>query len=72
MAFSWLRCEVQGSYEGDDGLRLADIEDLDIDALEFRVTPVRVNVRVDLSKARFKYSTIVGVRVASTWLITLQ
>ena len=55
MVFSDLRLEVLGSYDGEDGFRLGDIEDLDIDVLEFRARPARVNVRANLSKARFKY-----------------
>ena len=60
MAFAGLRPEVLGSYEGDDGLTLGDIEDLDIEALEFTVKPVRINVKASLNKARFKYFTFLG------------
>lgn len=60
MAFSGLRPEVLGNYEGDDGLTLGDIEDLDIDALEFKAVPAKINVRVNLSKARFKYFSFLG------------
>lgn len=60
MAFSGLRPEVLGSYEGSDGLTLGDIEEFDVDSLEFSVIPARVNVRSNLSKARFKYFTFLG------------
>ncbi len=60
MAFSGLRPEVLGSYEGNDGLILGDIEDLDIDTLKFTVIPARINVRSNLSEARFKYFTFLG------------
>lgn len=60
MAFSGLRPEVLGSYEGNDGLTLSDIEELDVDSLTFDVMPTRINVRNNLSKARFKYFTFLG------------
>ena len=60
MAFSGLRPEVLGSYEGHDGLTLSDIEELDVDSLTFDVMPTRINVRSNLSKARFKYFTFLG------------
>ena len=60
MAFSGFRPEVLGSYEGSDGLTLGDIEDLDVETLEFTVTPARINVRSSLSKARFRYFSFLG------------
>ncbi len=60
MAFSGLRPEVLGSYEGDDGLTLGDLEDFNLETLEFDVTPARINVKASLSKARFKYFTFLG------------
>lgn len=60
MAFSGFRPEVLGSYEGSDGLMLGDIEDLDVEAIEFTVTPARINVRSNLSKARFRYFSFLG------------
>ena len=60
MAFSGIRPEVLGNYEGNDGLTLSDIEELDVDSLTFDVMPTRINVRSNLSKARFKYFTFLG------------
>lgn len=60
MAFSGLRPEVLGSYEGNDGITLGDIEELDVDSLEFGTIPAKINVRNSLSKARFKYFTFLG------------
>jgi hypothetical protein len=41
-------------------LTLSDIEELDADSLTFDVMPIRINVRSNLSKARFKYFTFLG------------
>ncbi|BAB59819.1 TVG0678044 [Thermoplasma volcanium GSS1] len=60
MAFSGLRPEVLGNYEGTDGLTLGDIEDLDIDTLTFKNVPAKINVRNGLSKTRLKYFTFLG------------
>ena len=60
MAFSGFRPKVLGSYEGSDGLTLGDIEDLDIETLEFTVTSARINGRSSLSKARFRYFSFHG------------
>ncbi|MHB8361185.1 MAG: site-specific integrase [Thermoplasmataceae archaeon] len=55
LALSGLRPESLGNYEGTDGLVIGDIEDLDIDKLTFTRIPAKVNVRNNLSKARFRY-----------------
>lgn len=60
MSFSGLRLESLGNYEGDDGLILADLEDLDIDKLSFSHIPAKINVRNNLSKARFRYFTFLN------------
>ena len=60
MAYSGLRPEVLGSYEGDDGLILSDLEDLDIDEMEFRNIPAKINVRSSLSKTDNRYFTFLN------------
>ena len=60
MAFSGLRPEVLGNYEGTDGLTLGDIEDLDPESLAFAKVPVKINVRNGLSKTRLRYFTFLG------------
>ncbi len=62
MAHSGLRPEVIGSYLGDDGLRIADIPDMEINGSEvtFRKIPAMIVVRSDLSKARNQYVTFTG------------
>ena len=60
MAFSGLRPETLGSYERDEGLTLGDLEDLDIENLKFTEIQAKVNVRSNLSKARFRYFTFLS------------
>lgn len=60
MAFSGFRPESLGNYEGNDGLKLSDLEDLDLETLNFKVIPARVNIRRNLSKARIKYFSFLG------------
>lgn len=60
MAFSGLRPESLGSYEGNDGLTIGDIEDFNIESHSFSTIPAKVNVRNNLSKARFRYFTFLG------------
>ncbi|MCL4341236.1 MAG: site-specific integrase [Candidatus Thermoplasmatota archaeon] len=60
MAFSGLRPEVLGNYEGTDGLTLGDIEDLDTVSLTIKKIPAKVNVRNGLSKTRLRYFTFLG------------
>lgn len=60
LAFSGLRPESLGNYEGTDGLLLGDIEDLNIENVSFTHIPAKVNVRNGLSKARFRYFTFLG------------
>ncbi|MEM0136481.1 MAG: site-specific integrase [Thermoplasmatales archaeon] len=60
MAFSGLRPEVLGNYEGTDGLTLGDMEEFDIDTMSFSRIPVRINVRNGLSKTRLRYFTFLG------------
>ena len=61
MAFSGLRPESLGKYEGTDGLRLGDIKGLKLsDEIEFDKIPVTVMVRGRLSKARHQYFSFIG------------
>ena len=61
MAFSGLRPESLGNYEGTDGLRLGDIKELKLsDEIEFDKIPVTVMVRSRLSKARHQYFSFIG------------
>ncbi len=56
MAFSGLRPESLGGYEGKGGLKLSDLPDLKITGqnVEFTKIPAQVIVRPNLSKARCK------------------
>ncbi len=60
MAFSGCRPETLGNYEGNDGLKLGDFEDLDLSTLQFTKTPSRFYVRSSLSKAKHQYFTFIG------------
>ena len=60
IAFSGLRPESLGSYEGDDGLTIGDIEDFNVESHSFSVISAKVNVRNNLSKARFRYFTFLS------------
>lgn len=60
MAFSGLRPVSIGNDEGNDGLRLGDIEDLDLDSLEFSKIPAKIKVRAENSKTRLSYFTFLG------------
>ncbi|MCL5438064.1 MAG: site-specific integrase, partial [Candidatus Thermoplasmatota archaeon] len=61
MAFSGLRPESLGDYEGTDGLRLGDLKDLHIsDEIQFEKVPVTVMVKNKLSKARHQYFSFIG------------
>ena len=61
MAFSGLRPESLGDYEGTDGLRLGDLKDLHIsDEIQFEKVPAVVMVKSKLSKARHQYFSFIG------------
>ena len=61
MAFSGLRPESLGDYEGTDGLRLGDLKDLHIsDEILFEKVPATVMVKSKLSKARHQYFSFIG------------
>ncbi|MGC8992078.1 MAG: site-specific integrase, partial [Thermoplasmata archaeon] len=60
MAFSGLRPESLGNYDGTDGIRLGDIKDLAIkDEIEFINVPAMIIVRNSLSKSRKQYFTFI-------------
>jgi site-specific recombinase XerC len=61
MAFSGLRPESLGNYEGTDGIRLGDFVDAQIteNGIEFTEIPAQLVVRKNLSKARHQYFTFV-------------
>ncbi len=61
MAYSGLRPESLGNYEGTDGLRLGDIIDLVItEKIEISNIPAQITVRSRLSKARNQYFSFIG------------
>ena len=61
MAFSGLRPESLGDYEGTDGLRLGDLKDLHLsDEIQFEKVPAMVMVKSKLSKARHQYFSFIG------------
>jgi len=61
MAFSGIRPQVMGNYDGTDGLKLADLPDLVITSegksVSFAHVPAMVVVRATLSKTRNRYFT---------------
>lgn len=61
MAFSGIRPQVMGNYDGSDGLKLADLPDLIITdngkTVSFAHIPAMIVVRATLSKTRNKYFT---------------
>lgn len=61
MAFSGLRPETLGNYNGSDGLRLGDFIEAKIsdNEIEFTKLPTMLIVRKSLSKARHQYFTFV-------------
>ena len=62
MAFSGVRPQVLGSYDGKDGLRVGDIEGVKIQGkkVEFEKVPALVKVRSTSSKAGHAYFTFLG------------
>jgi site-specific recombinase XerD len=61
MAFSGLRPESLGDYEGADGLRLGDLKELKLsDEIRFDRIPATVMVKSKLSKARHQYFSFIG------------
>ena len=61
MAFSGLRPESLGDYEGTDGLRLGDLKDLRLaDEIQFDKIPAMIVVKNKLSKAKHQYFSFIG------------
>ncbi len=61
MAFSGLRPESIGNYDGSDGLKLGDFVEAKVspDGIEFPKVPSMLIIRKSLSKARHQYFTFV-------------
>ncbi len=59
MAFAGVRPQVLGNHHGEDGLRIRDIPDLEVDGenISFARMPARITVRPALSKAGHQYFT---------------
>lgn len=62
MAFSGLRPETLGNYDGSDGLRVGDLPEMSVSdgGVKFARIPTLVVVRESLSKARHRYFTFLG------------
>ncbi len=61
MAYSGLRPESLGNYEGTDGLRLGDINDLALsNGIEIKNVPAQITIHSRLSKARNQYFSFIG------------
>ena len=61
MAFSGVRPQVLGNYRGTDGLRVADIADMEIKdgTVSFVKIPVRIAIRSELSKKENEYFSFI-------------
>ena len=62
IAFSGLRPQALGSYEGEEGLRLRHFPEARVDGVrvEFDAVPTRVEIPPELSKADHAYFTFLG------------
>lgn len=62
MAFSGVRPQVMGTFNGGDGLRISDLPDLRIEGKEakFAVIPAMIVVRREISKVKNQYITFLG------------
>jgi len=62
VAHSGLRLKTLGNYEGDDGLRIRDLPEINIegDSVDFTQIPTLVIVRRELSKAGHQYFTFLS------------
>jgi len=72
VAFSGLRHVSIGNYHGDDGIRLGDLPELDVDRLEFEKIPAVIVVRPELSKAKHQYITFAGRQTCECILTYLR
>ncbi len=59
IAFSGIRPESLGNYNGTDGIKLGDLKELNIDTLEFEKVPTMLVIRSSLSKAKNQYFTFI-------------
>lgn len=62
VAFSGVRLEVLGNYEGSDGLKIGDFPELAIegDKVTFSETPAMIVIREELSKTGNRYFSFLG------------
>ena len=62
MAFSGVRPEVIGNFDGTDGLKISDLIDLRIEGGKVEITkmPLRIRVRTSLSKNNREYYTFLS------------
>jgi len=62
MAFSGIRPEVLGNYNGSDGLKIMDFPEMEIrdNQVTFNKIPTIVVIRPELSKTRKRYLTFLG------------
>ena len=62
MAFSGVRPEVIGNFDGTDGLKISDLVDLSIEGGKVEITkmPLRIRVRTSLSKNNKEYYTFLS------------
>lgn len=62
VAQSGIRLQVLGNYLGNDGLRIGDFPEIEIDNadIKFKKIPTLIKVRSELSKARHSYFTFLG------------
>ena len=62
VAHSGLRIKTLGTYRGDDGLRIRDLPEMNVESesVDFERTPTLVIVRKELSKAGHQYFTFVS------------
>jgi len=62
MAFSGIRPEVLGNYNGSDGLKIIDFPEMEIrnNQVTFNKIPTIVVIRPELSKTRKRYFTFLG------------
>jgi integrase len=62
VAFSGLRIQALGNYEGNDGLRIGDFPEMVVkpDGVTFKGVPTMVVVRPELSKTQHQYLTFLG------------
>jgi len=62
VAHSGLRIEVLGNYKGNDGLRIKDFPEIEINdgTIEFKKIPTMIIVRPELSKSRKQFFTFLS------------